>query len=45
MDKLEFYKKKFNQALALHFFGWLIVFAILGILLFPGQLERGEIEP
>lgn len=45
MDKLEFYKKKFNQALALHFFGWLIVFAILGILLFPGQIERGEIEP
>lgn len=45
MDKLQFYKRKFNQALALHFFGWLIVFIILGILLFPGQIERGEIEP
>ena len=45
MDKLQFYKRKFNQALALHFFGWLVVFAILGILLFPGQIERGEIEP
>ena len=45
MDKLQFYKRKFNQALALHFFGWLIVFAILGIFLFPGQIERGEIEP
>ncbi len=45
MGKLQFYKRKFNQALALHFFGWLVVFAILGILLFPGQIERGEIEP
>ena len=42
MDKLEFYKRKFNHALALHFFGWLIAFTILGILLFPGQIERGE---
>jgi hypothetical protein len=45
MEKLEYYKRKFNLALTLHFFGWIIVFIILGVLLFPGQIDRGEIEP
>ena len=45
MDRLYYYKRKFNQALIIHGICWLVGFIILGIFLFPKQIEEGVIEP
>ena len=41
MDRKIYYKNKFKLALRLHFVAWLVVFAIIGAILFPKQIEQG----
>ena len=41
MDRKLYYKDKFRLALRIHFVAWLVVFAVIGTILFPRQIEQG----